>query len=547
MYFMSDWLKHLLLKSALCCSSLAVSGAFFSCTNSLPPDPEEENEVYLAAAVNFPDPNKPTRATGATVNTDIDDQLVSVRLIIARSADGTIVHNHKHNPTEFLSQPIGKTAVWKSPFKLLPGTYDFFFIANEEGWNLSDKLQAITHANQLFLSDDFTRIDFTPAFKPTRRKPMIYTQCYRNVVVPRIDAQGKGTYRDPQHFQADGDEEVELIRTLSKVELTVKEIVRVEEVDGVMKPTGLKFRLLNNAKKIRLVNVPKYFSLFLNPYFGGTYYPTGKQYSNEMYLPTELREVYDIEDEASTAVKNSELTYTTPTSAAGRADRYYDYKTTVYLPEHLRQYQTTDPATGEKGYVNGATSFHFVDGNDIDYYKFSIWQSSLEENKQATLDGNAYFVLPNVSNFSKFSIVRNNFYRIEAEENAILKLNYRLVDWDLTYKAHIYVGENFNVVVKDPNFENNTSEIEVITSNSVIDLNNHKVELRPLNAGAFNLLTAGKGRFEAANYIFGTQAGEKQNQAQAKLSLTFAAPIAMGADVFAIYYNDKLLYTVKKQ
>ena len=83
-----------------------------------------------------------TRAAGAVSNDaisptadDWDSRIVSLRMIISDSQTGIIVYNEKVDNsselTDRFTQISGEQSRWRRPIKILPGIYDFWFIANE--------------------------------------------------------------------------------------------------------------------------------------------------------------------------------------------------------------------------------------------------------------------------------------------------------------------------------------------------------------------------------------------------------------------------------
>lgn len=528
---------------ALCCSLLLLP-LLTSCYETFEPNPGggEGKTVFVATAVKFPHQASPRVSRAGTVNSNEDDKLLTLRVIVARSADGSIAYNGLRNVTAVTTQPVGTHTVWSDPIELEPATYDFYFIGNEDSWNLGAPLSGLSHISQLFTDPRFTHVLYTPGYKPTATHPILYTRCYKNVVVNPTAA--KGTQADPWHFEAEGDEEVELIRTLSKVELTLKKCVHVDQVGGVFKPTEMKFKRMAHIEKVKVTNIPKYFSLFGNPYFRSfsNHYPASPagNYSNQWYTAAgDLEETYELEATPSTALTNSTETYTAA-SGTGPGEVLYDYKTTLYLPEHLRKLSATPEPNGDGAYMQGSTSVVFEYNTSGDhYYRFSVWQTSFDENKERVGTGTSdFFVLPNAANYSKFSLVRNNLYQLEASEAQQLMLNYKLTDWCDTYKARIYSGPGFQVVVEDPKFTGGQSKVRVISTESAHPAD-HKIQIKPAAGVTFSALN-GVGALNAGNYEVGAQDFQKEGNFTASFATAPATPTA----AFEIIYNGKVLYTV---
>ena len=551
---MPNYLHSFSVFSAKLCLALGLVAAV-SCSETYVPEPDgdkgnSDKTVYMAAAIKFPKHSLTRLTRAGTVNSDNDDRLNTLRVIVARSSDGSVVYNARQNVAVAISQPTGPTTVWNDPFIIPPGTYDFYFIGNEDSWNLAGPLAGLGNAADLFTNPTFTQLPYTPAFKPTPTKPIVYTQCYKSVVVPDKTATW-GIPTNPYHFQAEGDEEVELIRTLAKVELKLDHVVHVDEVTpGVFKPTQIKYKRVANVGNLRLTNVPKYFSLFGNPYLGlnSSFYPTAHDYSVQWYTGAgDLQDNYVFEANPHTQVDNSEVVYT-QASGSGATERLFDYKNTFYVPEYLRQLTASEP-TVNPSYAAGSMSFEIQDNLNRPYYKFSIWQTAFDENKKAVGTGaNDYFVLPNHANYSKYSVVRNNFYKIEAEEGQQLMLHYKLTDWCTSYNARIFAGPGFQVVVNDPVFTNGTSKISVVSTEAQLPAD-HLIELRPVGGATFAHTATSKGGMNGNNFEMGNHAGDKAFQAEGQLDLSLTPLSTPGANVsvFDIYYNGKKLYTVKSE
>ena len=117
---------------ALCCSLLLLP-LLTSCYETFEPNPGggEGKTVFVATAVKFPHQAPPRASRAGTVNSNDDDKLLTLRVIVARSADGSIAYNGLRNVTAVTTQPVGTHTVWSDPIELEPATYDFYFIGNE--------------------------------------------------------------------------------------------------------------------------------------------------------------------------------------------------------------------------------------------------------------------------------------------------------------------------------------------------------------------------------------------------------------------------------
>ena len=135
------------------------------------------------------------------------------------------------------------------------------------------------------------------------QQPMV-TCSWLHVCIKNVDVQatrnGKGASpADPQHFLAEGDEKVELIRTLSKVKLTIPNSATVES-DGA---GGYRIKqfLPSRIQRILLKNERPYQSLFLNPFLESNTFTPGKKYADDWYTkPTDAAKDYVLYDRSLT-------------------------------------------------------------------------------------------------------------------------------------------------------------------------------------------------------------------------------------------------------
>lgn len=506
-----------------------------ACSKSLEDVVEETStnveEVYLRAAIR-------TRATGTAINnTNAEEAVKTIRLVICDSGTGDVIYNTLHNVAHFTNQPEGVTTIWHDPFKITPGTRDFYFIANEESWSgLSAALNTLTNRSQFYTNTTFTQLPYDENYKPTADKPMIMTRMYRNVNVAS-DRNGKGTQADPQHFVADGDEEVELIRTLSKVRIRVKNVVEVEKEGDEFVGKRFNFKYLNNFKRLTLGGFPPYFSLFLNPYFENGGYPTGKFFSSE-YYPSFTPAEKTVETTA--ALANNEVTYTTASlNTETGVKTYYDYVTTLYVPEHLRPYAETEKEAEQT--VATATSWRFYNQVGSPFYYASV--DHRDFTGQSTGSGKLFQLTSNdAAKYSRYSMIRNNFYDIEAEERDYkLYLKYTVKPWEDVVYDHVYVGQYYNIVVPNNAFPQGEQTVNILTASEIAAARDFKVVVRPANS---NVTITPAGSTTTATEIAHTNKGY---QMKTSFTLNLAADAAVGDGILEVYFNDELVYTIKKK
>lgn len=329
-----------------------------------------------------------TRAAGAVSNDaisptadDWDSRIVSLRMIISDSQTGIIVYNEKVDNsselTDRFTQYNSPDARWRRPIKILPGIYDFWFIANE-GANWYAPVQANkdgasslgnTMFNKLTVGSNIQRIfdgkfgagenaesplahfDFAPYRKYDNRqyrwvpyadtnsklwenwsnnRPMPMSAVYKNIEI-NITRNNKGTSQeDPQHFIAGGDEKVKLVRCMSKVTINVEKAAHVntdKRVDYLQWPALGKFA-------ITLLNRPRYWSFFNTPLFDMNHTPRQFKFYSDIFPDDQSRYRAVVINHGGNSVPESYggIVYDSPSSSEADLKRYsYSF----YVPELL--------------------------------------------------------------------------------------------------------------------------------------------------------------------------------------------------------------------
>ncbi len=347
-----------------------------------------------------------TRAAGAVSNDPIssttddwESRIVSLRMIISDSKTGIIVYNEKEdNPqelTERYTQYNSPDARWRRPIKIVPGTYDFWFIANEGkfwysptetngnkrddySWNgtkVLDKLTVGSNIARIFdgrvYEDDAARRDWEPLShldaapyrkwnSRTRRwvpevdpkpgnieynYPMPMSAVYKDIEI-NITRNNKGASQDdPQHFVAGGDEKVKLVRCMAKVTINVENAAHVngdKRVDYLQWPALGKFA-------ITLLNRPRYWSFFNTPLFDMNHTPREFKFYSDIF-PDQSRYRCTTICEGETAAESyGGIVYDSPSSGATDLKRY---RYTFYVPELLlpKHPLDGDPSRGEQAF-----------------------------------------------------------------------------------------------------------------------------------------------------------------------------------------------------
>lgn len=546
-------------------------------------EPEAVNPTPPAAPV-FMSTSIAVRATQsdlASNSLNSENEIAQLRILAFNSATGKLALNKFFGDTErdqFSNQVENEMAAWKGAFPIVPDTYDFFFIANENSWpSVKEKLVALSVGTStmedLYKQDFAARVPYAGANATEHKKNRTFfpaeagvaghlilaTRTYKNVLVqPTRNGKG-GSAADPQHFEAEGDEKIELIRTLAKVKVRIPNSATAEP-DGTGKYKIKQF-LPSRINKITLKNELPYQSLFLNPFLDSKVFPylgtggTLVKYSKDWYASTgaDAPKDYVLYDRTLTTSPSETglsvgvgANVIVPTGATYDSARRYDCEIWFYVPEHLRQAQTTDPVAA--GLVNGATGLHFELVGVSGGKEFSIWQSDFTDGQQTILDKGGvkkYYVLPNASDYSKHSVVRNNFYNITVaygDGPAELRLRYEVVPWGNGGVSSLYANEAFNVYTADPAFKNALTNIILSTATQYYPAGEY-IELKAKTGFEFVL----EGGTTASTVKYGSVAAEQAFRKYRKIQLkATTVPSVLGTEVFDVCNNKgQVLYTVK--
>ena len=397
----------LLLSAALACASCAKDYALVGTEREQGGAP-----IWLSTSVSVQN----TRAAGAVAQnipllaseTDMDNKVYSLRMIISDSKTGDIVYNERTDKPEEVeakyNQIAGATAAWKKPIKIIPGTYDFWFIANEGvNWfaptetnpgrrdhfselstQVWDKLTVGSNIARIFDGKVFTGADAAyaplahldivpyrmyagreknPIWTPivgkedfrknelwdnwSENRPMPMSAVYKDVYIAST-RNGKGTTeQDPQHFIAGGDEVVKLVRCMAKVTIIVKNAAYVKSDKTVR---NLQWPQLDKFA-ITLLNRPRYWSFFNTPLFDMNHKPREFKYYSDIFPDDQSRyRAYAI----SVGGDRTPESYNgVPYTAGSRYESdLKDYQYTFYVPELLLEKNPLDgdPSKGEQAF-----------------------------------------------------------------------------------------------------------------------------------------------------------------------------------------------------
>lgn len=522
--------------------------------------------IYMATSVQVNPPRSSVSAVEAAENT-----VKQLRVLAFDSHTHRLTVNKFYGSNDqglFSNQTADKDAVWHGAFAIIPGEYDFFFVANEDSWPevkayLSGLQEGVAITEAMYNSVSVKDISYGSS-DATKNKQMrtfsdgtdgnaehlfLATRSYKNVVVSE-ERNGKGRQAsDPQHFFAEGDEKVDLVRTLAKVKLHFPKSATVE-ADG-NGSYRLKQFLPPRVNRLLVKNQMTHQSLFLNPFFESNVFPVAgafgaaTKYTTDWYTGGGADYVVYNRNETNDLTKTGlvdgvQCEVKVPTAGEVDLNQRYDCDLWLYVPERLVQAAGTDPA--QPGYVSEATylSFEKMDGS---FKKVGIWQPNFEDGAQKVYDKGAdskYFMLPNTGDYSKYSVVRNNVYDITVRYSATeLRLNYKVLPWGEGAKTGNYVQDGFNIFVADRTFAENLTDIWLITASSRL-LNGERITLKA-KAGYKFIDTDGAEKDEVT---YGAGADENKFRHRRKIQFKSPANIAAGTALFDVLSGGEVKYTV---
>lgn len=522
--------------------------------------------IYMATSVQVNPPRSSVSAVEAAENT-----VKQLRVLAFDSHTHRLTVNKFYGSNDqglFSNQTADKDAVWHGAFAIIPGEYDFFFVANEDSWPevkayLSGLQEGVAITEAMYNSVSVKDISYGSS-DATKNKQMrtfsdgtdgnaehlfLATRSYKNVVVSE-ERNGKGRQAsDPQHFFAEGDEKVDLVRTLAKVKLHFPKSATVE-ADG-NGSYRLKQFLPPRVNRLLVKNQMTHQSLFLNPFFESNVFPVAgafgaaTKYTTDWYTGGGADYVVYNRNETNDLTKTGlvdgvQCEVKVPTAGEVDLNQRYDCDLWLYVPERLVQAAGTDPA--QPGYVSEATylSFEKMDGS---FKKVGIWQPNFEDGAQKVYDKGAdskYFMLPNTGDYSKYSVVRNNVYDITVRYSATeLRLNYKVLPWGEGAKTGNYVQDGFNILVADRTFAENLTDIWLITASSRL-LNGESITLKA-KAGYKFIDTDGTEKDEVT---YGNGTDENKFRHRRKIQFKSPANIAAGTALFDVLSGGEVKYIV---
>ena len=522
--------------------------------------------IYMATSVQVNPPRSSVSAVEAAENT-----VKQLRVLAFDSHTHRLTVNKFYGSNDqglFSNQTADKDAVWHGAFAIIPGEYDFFFVANEDSWPevkayLSGLQEGVAITEAMYNSVSVKDISYGSS-DATKNKQMrtfsdgtdgnaehlfLATRSYKNVVVSE-ERNGKGRQAsDPQHFFAEGDEKVDLVRTLAKVKLHFPKSATVE-ADG-NGSYRLKQFLPPRVNRLLVKNQMTHQSLFLNPFFESNVFPVAgafgaaTKYTTDWYTGGGADYVVYNRNETNDLTKTGlvdgvQCEVKVPTAGEVDLNQRYDCDLWLYVPERLVQAAGTDPA--QPGYVSEATylSFEKMDGS---FKKVGIWQPNFEDGAQKVYDKGAdskYFMLPNTGDYSKYSVVRNNVYDITVRySDTELRLNYKVLPWGEGAKTGNYVQDGFNILVTDRTFAENLTDVWLITASSRL-LNGESITLKA-KVGYKFIDTDGTEKDEVT---YGNGTDENKFRHRRKIQFKSPGRIAAGTALFDVLSGGEVKYTV---
>ena len=561
----------LLITAALACASCAKDYTLVGTEREQGGDP-----IWLSTSVTVQN----TRAAGAVAQnipvsateTDMDNKVYSLRMIISDSKTGDIVYNERTDKPEEVeakyNQTAGATAMWKKPIKIIPGTYDFWFIANEGvNWfsptesnsgrrdhfselstQVWDKLTVGSNIARIFDGKVFTgadagyaplsHLDIVPYRKYAGReknpiwtpivgdvdykknelwgswsnnRPMPMSAVYKDVYIAST-RNGKGTTeQDPQHFIADGDEMVKLVRCMAKVTIIVKNAAYVKDNRTVR---NLQWPQLDKFA-ITLLNRPRYWSFFNTPLFDMNHKPREFKYYSDIFPDDQSRyRAYAI----SVGGDRTPESYNgVPYTAGSRYEsELQDYQYTFYVPELLLEKNPLDgdPSKGEQAFDRtnalmlafsapnrgfwGRSDFftqHPGAAENVNFYPygskaefegkvdeskaFNIGTPDLEEVNDHESPNSPKLLNPD--RYSKFSLLRNRHYVITIREKDRLQVDAVIAPWNEAPKSKTMLLDEVMVNMPDPSFSATNKQMTLRIQNGFATHLYSKIRISLLN------------------------------------------------------------------
>lgn len=203
------------------------------CTNEDTPAGSPDNETFISMALKASD--------GINQDTELGEDRVTELRMLVFDQNGNTAYN------AMLNFPNGFSGS-SSAIKFLPGTYDFYFIANESAYTgFTSALNSLTNLSQFQSNPAFSQLEYDPGFTPDNSS--LAGRFLMSAVYKGIEVFQGGSQTDP-HPLVLPTSGVELVRSLAKVEVIFR-----KKSPGATIPAG------SGIESVRLQKVAKYYSL----------------------------------------------------------------------------------------------------------------------------------------------------------------------------------------------------------------------------------------------------------------------------------------------
>ncbi|WP_302776468.1 hypothetical protein [Porphyromonas uenonis] len=365
--------------------------------------------------------------------TAAENKVKSVRVLIFDHATGRCLVNQVLGG---YTQPVTNGTPWSHPV-LIPGdvkSFDFYFVANEASktYNLTTALQGVTERIQLYSSSGLTKIPWQPEFLPKLAEggsgeedliPM--TAICPNVSIDAIKQMlGQGTKADPYRFLAENGKRrpVRLTRVLARVDITIPNVIANKVLGDPKSDQVLVLDYIDNFE-MALYNVPRYFSLFASRYYDENQWTTSlySPISNNYYTnPQDGQDCYYLERDKDKVQRNM-----ASTDGAGGAIGWLecsDYYTMIYVPEFIRPESADAGLTPDQLAAMQLRLTFQVNAWDPKHRSgYQFGRHPLEDNKlNERVSEETGQLAANNKDVSKYSVIRNTWYRIKIKQEVDL-------------------------------------------------------------------------------------------------------------------------------
>lgn len=374
--------------------------------------PELDTETYVSVQFGILkglSSDRPVTKDGRAPGTDVDNKLDELRVIIFPAGENRSVVNHLATAQELTNRRA--TFLFDKMAR-----YDFYFIANESASNQKSGALAFLSGEQVNRQDleSMTSVQMVNVASEVQNSGLgstiMMTALYKNVSVSTSLRRGSGTQSDPYvvdftafnkiqrpNYTEPDRSKAELMRSLAKVELTLKGIVAIRTKPGSTASSpqydyswALPYGYKDNSKlQIEILNMPKSYTLF----------PSSKL--------TDIATVGTLPPYQFSFNSKPDPKYVIqPDISEPSIGGIYmgDYVITIYLPEYLAAKsldESAQPAIKITYYEAG------VDTPKSRTYPFKNESASAQSTDYET-------ILKDLPERADWNVYRNRLYRIDA-------------------------------------------------------------------------------------------------------------------------------------